>query len=332
MDHQFLDLWTDKPIIFVDTPGLCDKDKSDSQTRAQIQKWMKKNAVKTVDRLLYVDRISDNRAPRSKSNTIEVLEALCGKDAAGKTVVMTAMWDLMWNERLKTLANRRYDLLKNGYWKDYLEKGCQIGTFDNTFEAGWKILKMFGPPHHASALDITLQVIEAALGNPLAMSTNPHLAALLLKGKARIIEDMKMPYDETLEAKRPTHDGWLSKLKEITGAKSTEPQGLASYRTSSSQNGHHEGVITPVISTAILTECHDSPISSPLRQKAMTLQRQVLDERHWRSIFYDAGNKLSLITMDKIQPEDIVLVFEQWLGEQSPWINRIWQVVIYKHV
>ncbi|KAF9053506.1 hypothetical protein BJ165DRAFT_860798 [Panaeolus papilionaceus] len=123
MDHQFLDLWTDKPIIFVDTPGLCDKDKSDAQTKSEIEKWKKTNAVQTVDRLLYVDRISDNRAPRSKSKTIKVLESLGGKDAARRTVVMTTMWDLMWNDRLKAHADHRYNLLKNENWKDFLGQG-----------------------------------------------------------------------------------------------------------------------------------------------------------------------------------------------------------------
>ncbi|KAF9053472.1 hypothetical protein BJ165DRAFT_1317340, partial [Panaeolus papilionaceus] len=81
-------IYTKKPIILVDTPGLSNPRKSEMQILGQIQKWMKRS----VDRLFYMDRISDNRMTRSKTKSLELFKALCGTEAASRVVVVTTMW------------------------------------------------------------------------------------------------------------------------------------------------------------------------------------------------------------------------------------------------
>lgn len=83
---------------------------------------------------------------------------------------------------------------------------------------------MFGAPEmlqqQYSTLDFTLQIIEAALGNQPAMTTHPYLAASLIQGKAKIVEDMRAIANQNVGFKAPSHDeGWLLKLKEIAGTK-----------------------------------------------------------------------------------------------------------------
>ncbi|PPR01887.1 hypothetical protein CVT24_001356 [Panaeolus cyanescens] len=290
MDHSFLHIWTEKPIILVDTPGLSDRRKSEMYVLSEIQKWMKKNDVKSVDRLLYMDRISDNRMPRSKAKSLDIFKALCGREAANRTVVVTTMWDLMWNPRLQKHAAHRFDLLKSKHWKDFLDKGSQITKFDNTFKAAWDSLKLLGPAFSLDVpatslfafekegkmkdtemgqkafnvlteryenLDVSLQVVQADIQHSKSLQ-NPELDQLLNKQKNEITEDLKevtnelqeyspdyKKFRDTVHAEldRPgspeswtTHgsgvksgggfkakwEGWLAKLREFTGHKSSK--------------------------------------------------------------------------------------------------------------
>ncbi|KAF9053415.1 hypothetical protein BJ165DRAFT_1447414 [Panaeolus papilionaceus] len=287
MEHQHLNIYTTKPIILVDTPGLSDRRKSEMQVLGQIKKWMKKTGVKSVDRLFYMDRISDNRMPRSKTKSLEIFKALCGTDAANRTVVVTTMWDLMWNPRLKAHANHRFNLLKEKHWNDFIAQGSKIETFDNTFDSALKNLRALGPPSQVTGpafafekdvgmketdmgqrafqvlteryenLDVSLQVVEQDIKQSAGMQ-NAELNRLLLKQKTEITQDLKEVTSE-LEDYSPEYkklrdrvhqeldrpgspeststihttpdsqpkaggfraklEGWLAKLKEITGGK-----------------------------------------------------------------------------------------------------------------
>ncbi|KAF9053439.1 hypothetical protein BJ165DRAFT_1524133 [Panaeolus papilionaceus] len=145
MKHRNAELWTSKDIILVDTPDLSHERKTEWWVLSQIKKWMEDNGITNIDRLLYFDRISDNRMRRSRGRSSAIFKSICGKQAASRALVITTMWDEMWNDRLKTHAANRYNDLKQEYWKEFVQQGCRIEKFENNFATAIRSLQQFSP-------------------------------------------------------------------------------------------------------------------------------------------------------------------------------------------
>ncbi|KAF9053492.1 hypothetical protein BJ165DRAFT_1608109 [Panaeolus papilionaceus] len=146
MEHQHLNIYTEKPIILVDTPGFCDRRMSEMQILSEIKQWLKKTGVESVDRLLYLDRINDQCMTHSRKRSLELFKAFCGIKAASRAVVVTTMWDMMWNPRLKAVAVHRFQDMKDHYWQDFVSEGLTIAKFDNTFNQALENLRALGRP------------------------------------------------------------------------------------------------------------------------------------------------------------------------------------------
>ncbi|KAF9053454.1 hypothetical protein BJ165DRAFT_1447548 [Panaeolus papilionaceus] len=153
VDHQMLNLGTDRPLIIVDTPGLSDKRISEMIIVRMIQKWLRQrwrilfyflsciqlplhfSGAKRVDRLFYMDSISDKKMTRSQATSLEIFKALCGEQAAHRTVILTTMWDQLWNDDLVAQGNHHHSLLAETYFSDFLSCGCRMEKFENTLES-----------------------------------------------------------------------------------------------------------------------------------------------------------------------------------------------------
>ncbi|KAF9053498.1 hypothetical protein BJ165DRAFT_1608114 [Panaeolus papilionaceus] len=233
MEHQNLNIYTTKPIVLVDTPGLSNPRMSEMQVQLQIKKWMKKSGVKSIDRLFYMDSISEHGMSPRKRKSLEIFKVFCGLEAASRTVAVTTMWDLMWNPRLKADADHRFKLLKERYWNDFLDQGSRIVTFNNTFEAALENLKALGPPlqligpafafekdvsmqepemgrkafqvltERCENLDVSLQVVEQDIKQSEGLQ-NAELNRLLLKQKTGITHYLKEVTEE-LKAYSPEY-------------------------------------------------------------------------------------------------------------------------------
>jgi len=132
---------SDLNIIFVDTPGFDDTNKSDLEILEMLAKWLKDTYQKHVklSGILYLHRISDNRMAGTPLKNLRMFEQLCGKNALRNILLTTTMWDLV--EEREGLDRQR-ELVKE-YWLPMIKQGSRAVKFEKTKESGWKIIEDF---------------------------------------------------------------------------------------------------------------------------------------------------------------------------------------------
>ncbi|KAF9042371.1 hypothetical protein BJ165DRAFT_1486900 [Panaeolus papilionaceus] len=158
-------------FYILDTPGFSDSQISEFEIIEMVKEWMNAHNCSYIGTILYLWPITDTRLPGSKRRTIEMLKLLAAinTDKPGEIVVITTMWDRLWNERAIAAAEERFVHLQDNAWKDLLEAGGNLKKFTNT---------------HSSALDcLTIRKALYAVSLPQAILTgnfqdvpfSPHL-------------------------------------------------------------------------------------------------------------------------------------------------------------
>ncbi|KAJ8487226.1 hypothetical protein ONZ45_g14410 [Pleurotus djamor] len=131
-------------IVFVDTPGFDDipafdgTNKSDIKILDMIADWLKETYAQKaqLSGILYFHRISDNRMAGTPSKNRHMLEELCGKDAFGKLVLTTTMWD----EVDEATGLQREKELEKNYWKTMINHGSRTVRYLNDEESAWEVV------------------------------------------------------------------------------------------------------------------------------------------------------------------------------------------------
>ncbi|KAF9469798.1 P-loop containing nucleoside triphosphate hydrolase protein [Collybia nuda] len=131
---------TDQPIVFVDTPGFDDTNKSDTEVLRMIANWLEKTYKKQVrlTGIIYMHRISDNRMAGAPHKNLHVFTKLCGDDAIRNVILATTMWSRV----KKEIGEKREAELQQEYWKKMLDKGSQTTRFEGTALSAWKIVNI----------------------------------------------------------------------------------------------------------------------------------------------------------------------------------------------
>ncbi|KAG6842249.1 hypothetical protein C0991_000219 [Blastosporella zonata] len=145
-------------IIFVDTPGFDDTEKTDFEVLEQIADWMKETHVSIKSKLyrlskifrryqeqviltglLFFHRITDVRMRGTPLRNLTMFEALCGKDALQNVVLTTTLWD----EVDSGVGVSREGQLQRDFWAPLMGEGCRTARFSNTFQSAWKVIGLF---------------------------------------------------------------------------------------------------------------------------------------------------------------------------------------------
>ncbi|KAG6912003.1 hypothetical protein DXG01_000251 [Tephrocybe rancida] len=128
-------------IIFVDTPGFDDTEKTDFQILEKIAAWMKETYQEqvTLTGLLFFHRITDVRMRGTPLRNLTMFEALCGKDALENVVLTTTLWD----EVDSTVGVSREHQLQKEFWAPLMGEGCRTTRFGNTFQSAWDVINLF---------------------------------------------------------------------------------------------------------------------------------------------------------------------------------------------
>jgi len=129
-------------VRLVDTPGFDNTTKEDYDILKMVEKWLKKtyDSKTTVAAIIYLHRITDNRATRLSMRNLHMFGKLTGEQAANRVLMVTTMWDhpkLMINER--TALGREAEL-KDRFWAPMIRCGARMGRFENTRESAESVL------------------------------------------------------------------------------------------------------------------------------------------------------------------------------------------------
>ncbi|KAF9050624.1 hypothetical protein BJ165DRAFT_1592538 [Panaeolus papilionaceus] len=120
------------PIVLVDTPGFSDSRLSEMRIVSMVQNWMRSVSLTEISTILYFDRITDLRMSGNRWKTMRIFKALIGRDVASRVMLVTTMWNLLWNDRQVANANRRLRNLERTYWKDFIQEGLVVEKFRYT--------------------------------------------------------------------------------------------------------------------------------------------------------------------------------------------------------
>jgi len=127
-------------VIFVDTPGFDDTNRSDTDVLNMISNWLEKTYRQNVKLagLVYMHRISDNRMAGSPYKNLRMFANLCGDDMLGNVVLVTTMWS---NVKPEVGAERERQLQQE-FWKPMIDQGSVVKRFDCTYKRAWDIVNV----------------------------------------------------------------------------------------------------------------------------------------------------------------------------------------------
>lgn len=117
-------------LVFVDTPGFDDANKSDIEILTMIAEFLVKahHLQLQLESILYLHRITDKRMSGAPLRNLELFASLCGNIAMPRVVLVTTMW----RHVDPKVGRDREDELKSHFWKSMIEKGCRVERFNDT--------------------------------------------------------------------------------------------------------------------------------------------------------------------------------------------------------
>lgn len=108
-------------IVLVDTPGLSNTLKDDSEVLRMFTEWSRKLKKRdlVISGILYFHRISDNRIPANPLRALCVFGEPCG--GLGAALSKTILTITMWNDVGDEIGEKRLVELKSTFWKVVLK-------------------------------------------------------------------------------------------------------------------------------------------------------------------------------------------------------------------
>ncbi|PPQ71319.1 hypothetical protein CVT24_012045 [Panaeolus cyanescens] len=155
------------PMYVIDTPGFSDRKISELKIVKMIQDWMRLHKRDNINRILYLDRITDIRMSGSKGRRLEMFKSLTGSRSAGLITFVTTMWNNLWKEDQIARADERFAQLKENHWKEFVDKGAAITKFQNTRESALQILDECMRSDSGSAFKFEFERLQLENHKPL---------------------------------------------------------------------------------------------------------------------------------------------------------------------
>ncbi|KAF9035119.1 hypothetical protein BJ165DRAFT_652011 [Panaeolus papilionaceus] len=188
------------PIVLVDTPGFSDSRLSEMRIVSMVQNWMLSISLTEISAVLYFDRITDLRMSGNRWKTMRIFKALIGWDVASRVMLVTTMWNLLWNDRQVANANRRLRILERTYWKDFIRKGLVVEKFRYTPQSALSIVN--------KCLNLRPAWLPFAFQKPMDSGKQPGYMKLLqdrLGERVAAAQERLYAIDEELKDKSVTH-------------------------------------------------------------------------------------------------------------------------------
>lgn len=229
---------SDFDVVFVDTPGFDDTQRTDVEILEMIADWLNKTYVisslqeigsltKTpsyerkiiLAGILYFHRISDNRMAGTPLKNLRMFRELCGKNALQNIILTTTMWD----EVDPKVGEGREGELRSKYWKAMIDQGSATARFHSTQESAWDIVDHFvrdANARHAVLLQKEMSEMKKQLPETNAgQKLYTELEVLVHKQQAtlkKIREETKLHADAViLDALKAEYNGLRTQLATV---------------------------------------------------------------------------------------------------------------------
>ncbi|KAJ8472795.1 hypothetical protein ONZ45_g16529 [Pleurotus djamor] len=130
-----------RDVVFVDTPGFDDTNRSDGDILKSIANWlvsMYKSKI-TLSGIIYLHRISDNRMAGTPLQNLQVFRKLCGAPALSNVILTTTFWDQVDD----ATGRLREAELGSNYWRSMIVAGSRVSHFRHSYESAWGTVGQF---------------------------------------------------------------------------------------------------------------------------------------------------------------------------------------------
>ncbi|KAJ3571940.1 hypothetical protein NP233_g3415 [Leucocoprinus birnbaumii] len=129
-----------RDIVFVDTPGFDDSQKTDYQVLCLINDWLKETYQREVklSGLVYLHPITHNRMAGTPHKNLRMFAKLCGDIAMTQVILVTTFWE---RGDARRAGESRVKELREIYWKPLLEKGSSVDALKTTTSTeAWRVI------------------------------------------------------------------------------------------------------------------------------------------------------------------------------------------------
>ncbi|KAF9461059.1 hypothetical protein BDZ94DRAFT_1221941 [Collybia nuda] len=128
---------SDQRIVFIDTPGIDDTNKSEEEVLKKIEGFLPKKVRCTLAAILYLHKISENRVPTKYLTNIHRYKTLCGTEDLHKVHLVTTLW----NEVEEPAGLQREMELKKGPWRAMIDHKASVYRYLCSAASAWAIVK-----------------------------------------------------------------------------------------------------------------------------------------------------------------------------------------------
>lgn len=129
----------DTPLAIVDTPGLDDSRRTDTEVLTEITSFLTAQYQLGIRLrgVIYLHRITDVKMQGSTLRNFEMFRRICGEKALKNVVLLTTMWDKL-TDRVEGLD--RDQQLRQDFWSLMEANGSYIASFDGSREMAEAVL------------------------------------------------------------------------------------------------------------------------------------------------------------------------------------------------
>lgn len=155
-------------VNLIDTPGFDDDSLTDADVLEKISGYLKESYDRkiTLNGLLYLHRITDNRMQGSSMKNLAVFKKLCGPDALHHVTFVTTMWDKESESCREEFEGREKELLTdNKFWATMIQPhGACTGRHNNTRQSAMDLLARFiQQPESTVVTDLQRELVDDKL-------------------------------------------------------------------------------------------------------------------------------------------------------------------------
>ena len=145
----------------VDTPGLDDTYRSDSEILVDIAAWLAMSYEQRIrlTGIIYIQRITDSGITDTSFRSLAMLKHLCGDDALSNIVLATTFWEIC--SSIEDAVSRETELMNTeALWGYFLDRGSVVFRHYNRVASAEAVVEHLLKAQPLAVLQIQKEIVE----------------------------------------------------------------------------------------------------------------------------------------------------------------------------